>query len=110
MSHVKDPTHYTIQLNIEAELIDKVIAGAHIKYWGRTTLVDDGHNDDYLAVVDRLSGDEYHRLGAEQIKLGIEMMIKKAPKSFGIMLTGYGDGTIGDMFIQYCVFGSLKYG
>jgi hypothetical protein len=46
----------------------------------------------------------------ESVQRGIDLMAEKYPSFFSDMVSGEGDATTGDVFVQLCVFGDIIYG
>lgn len=53
---------------------------------------------------------EVYALNIERIKEGLELMAKKNPYQFGLLLNDEGDAVTGDVLLQYCLFGIEVFG
>jgi hypothetical protein len=51
-----------------------------------------------------------HVLSMVEITKGVQIMAEKYPKHFSDMITDNDDATTGDVFLQCCLFGEIKYG
>lgn len=51
-----------------------------------------------------------HILNLLKIKSGLKIMAEKYPRHFGDWLAENDDATTGDVFLQCCLFGEVKYG
>lgn len=50
-----------------------------------------------------------HNLGPVGIKRGLQKMADGSPVRFSDALSGQIDNETGDVFLQYCLFGEIKY-
>lgn len=57
-------------------------------------------------------GEEPHpyRLGRTAMMHGLRVMAEKHPRHFADFLTENDDATTGDVFLQCCLFGEVRYG
>lgn len=51
-----------------------------------------------------------HMFGLEEIQNGLKVFAEKAPRHFGDFISENFDATTGDVFLQCCLFGEIKYG
>lgn len=81
--------------------IDRAATGywAHVSHGERGTLF----------VMERETGERW-QVNDERLRRGLEVMAKIAPHHFGDFLAGHEDATTGDVFLQCCTFGEVKYG
>jgi len=49
-------------------------------------------------------------LTREKIEQGLNLMLEKAPKHFADFFSGNDDVITGDIFLQMCLFGEVKFG
>ena len=61
-------------------------------------------------VMDLEDNKKLYILDLPKIKSGLKIMAEKYPRHFGNWLSEDDDATTGDVFIQCCLFGEVKYG
>lgn len=99
----KGPLTMKVTVNIPEKTISYLLddCGHHIRYWAREAERKD-------AFVLRVSdGEKWYRLA---VRRALETMAVKAPRHFGMLLSGNYDGETCDLFVQYGCFGEAVYG
>lgn len=120
-----------LQLNISEEKIASLLCTAFegginywakiVKYVGRKENLTCAHPDfsnNYInyplnqnhAVILEEEDKTKHKLNLKAIKKGLAIFIEDYPTHFGDFMADNADATTGDIFIQCCVFGEVKYG
>ena len=100
-------------VEIPAKHINGCLRGARIGYWGYVTDLDffggvvDLHITEQADNVDPIAK---HHLNDAALTRGLQLMAQEWSKTFSELMTGYYDADTGDILIQLCVFGEVKYG
>lgn len=112
-------------MNIQIEIPDKTIADVLCcaweggsNYWAEADgqpydlegnlLLRSG--DGGIPVYDLEDGRKRHTLTLTSVRAGLSKMATKAPKQLGAILAEDADAITGDVLLQLCIFGEIKYG
>lgn len=69
------------------------------------------NKDGYVQFIDEeADSEETYKLDRPALERGLQVMADKHPVSFGRFMNDDYDSTAGDIFIQCCLFGEMKYG
>jgi hypothetical protein len=69
------------------------------------------NKDGYVQFIDEeADSEETYKLDRPALERGLQVMADKHPASFGRFMNDDYDSTTGDIFIQCCLFGEMKYG
>lgn len=63
-----------------------------------------------LIILDKEDGMARYRFDLEAVRRGLLAMAEKEPRHFGDFIGNNGDATTGDVFLQLCLFGEVRYG
>lgn len=76
---------------------------------GGRTLVYEHHDHTVTDEDVRRDAGKLLALDAEAIKRGLALMPIKAPRSWGAFLAEDEDASVGDVFLQLCLLGEVRY-
>ena len=68
------------------------------------------HADGAVYLEDIEDNNKLYKLNLKSIRKGIAVMIKDYPTHFGDFMADNADAITGDVFVQCCIFGDVKYG
>ena len=63
-----------------------------------------------LVILDKEDGMARYRFDLEVVRRGLLAMAEKEPRHFGNFIGDREDATTGDVFLQLCLFGEVRYG
>jgi hypothetical protein len=68
------------------------------------------HEGCWLEVHDSADTERWFVLDQKALSYGLKLMAEKYPKHWGDFLAENEDAATGDVFVQLCLFGEVKYG
>lgn len=94
-----------IVIEVKDEVIGEWFKSPQSRYWCSELVYSNG-----AGTCVESEGDIEHPIGPLMTKSAIKTMIEKGEKVIFSLLAGNGDALDRDIFLQYVVFGEVKYG